>query len=275
MTSNGRLASSMERNNLFRRVALFATFPVLILLWHLVSGAGAHTGLLPGPVDVGRAFLVLIDEGVLFRDIEVSVLRAGGGLIIGVALGFLFGVGTGVSPILAASLGQVLNALRSLPAISIIPFAIIWLGIGETAKLAIIAFAVTFPVWVNTFLGVQRVDNRLIWVAQSMGLKGLPLIVRVVVPSAIPQIIAGIRIGIGLAFVSLFASEMAGAIGGVGYRIYISHLVFRVDVMIAMLFVLGGLGVLFDSAFVLICKKAFPWIYVAARTDAKGSSGGD
>jgi ABC-type nitrate/sulfonate/bicarbonate transport system permease component len=265
----------MDRENLPRRLAFFATIPALVLLWHLVSGAGGHDRLLPGPIDVGQAFLVLIDEGVLFRDIEVSVLRAGGGLVIGVALGFLFGVGTGVSPVLSASLGQVLNILRSLPAISIIPFAIIWLGIGEVAKLAIIAFAVTFPVWVNTFLGVQRVDHRLIWVAQSLGLKGLPLVTRVIVPSAVPQIIAGVRIGIGLAFVSLFASEMAGAIGGVGYRIYISHLVFRVDVMIAMLFVLGGLGVLFDTVFVLICKKAFPWIYVAAKTDANGFNAND
>jgi len=249
------------------RITSLATFPALILIWQGFSYFGLlDSRLVPSPFSVSLAFHEMISSGELVRDIMASSTRVLAGLLCGVIFGFVCGVGTGRFPAVSGSLGQILSGFRPVPAIAIIPFVIIWVGVGEAAKIMIVCWAVLFPVWIATHIGVRRVDEKYIWAAKSIGASKSQILLLFVVPSALPLITTGIRTGIGLAFISLFAAEMAGSIDGIGYRIFTSHLVFRVDKMIVALIALGLLGALVDYAFTFFARKAFPWMYHETRT---------
>jgi ABC-type nitrate/sulfonate/bicarbonate transport system permease component len=152
--------------------------------------------------------------------------------------------------------------LRGIPAIAIIPFVLIWFGLGEGSKIAVITWAVFFPVWLNVHLGVRGVPVKYVWIAESLGANGRGILVSVILPAALPAIIAGMRTGIGIAYVALFGAEMTGALAGIGYRIYSSYTVYRVDVMVADLIALGVLAALTDALFAWFARSVFPWIAV-------------
>lgn len=257
----------MISTNVFRRVVAVATMPLTLLAWQLAAELGGlDARLFPPPLEVLEAFSEMAGNGELTRDIFASLTRALAGLVLGVVTGFACGIATGRFPIFSQSIGQLLSGLRPVPAIAIIPFVIIWLGVDEFAKIVIVSWAVMFPVWISTHIGVGRVDEKHLWAAQSLGASNSQLLWRVVVPSAMPLVTTGIRTGIGLAFISLFASEMAGASDGVGYRIFTSHLVFRVDKMMVGLIVLGLMGAAVDWIFAFGFKRFFPWMQSATRT---------
>jgi len=127
------------------------------------------------------------------------------------------------------------------------------------SKYFLVFWGVFFPVWVNSHLGVASVEQRYLWAARSLGAKDWRLIWEVVLPASLPFIIAGMRVGIGLAFLNLVAAEMSGASAGLGYRVSASHLVFRSDKMIAALVTLGILGAISDGAFRYLAGKVAPW----------------
>lgn len=251
---------------LFQIVRL-STIPIIILLWQLSSWLELFDQrLFPSPLEVMNTLLDMIQSGELVRDLQASFLRAIGGIVIGISLGIGLGVGTGKFQILSGSVGQVLSIFRPVPAIAIIPFVIIWLGVGEVAKITIVSWAVLFPVWIATHIGISQVDEKIIWAAKSLGANNWKTLFYFLVPSALPLIHTGIRTGIGLAFISLYAAEMAGSVEGIGYRIFTSHLVFRIDKMIVALAALGMLGASIDYAYTYLSKKMFPWMFARIQT---------
>jgi NitT/TauT family transport system permease protein/sulfonate transport system permease protein len=127
------------------------------------------------------------------------------------------------------------------------------------SKYFLVFWGVFFPVWINAHLGVASVEQRYLWAASSLGAKDWRLMWEVVLPASLPLIIAGMRVGIGLAFLNLVAAEMSGASAGLGYRVSASHLVFRSDKMIAALVALGVLGAASDGAFRFLAGKVAPW----------------
>jgi len=230
-----------------------------LAFWQLAYTAGLYsTTLLPSPVAVLRAASEMYASGELMRDIAASLQRAAVGFLTGSFMGVLIGVCTGRMRLVDATLGQLVRLFRSIPSIALVPVAIVWFGLGETSKYVLVFWGVFFPVWINTHLGIIQVDRAYIWAAQSLGAGRAALIGEVVLPCAVPFIVAGMRTATAIAFVVLVAAEMAGAFGGVGYRIYASHLVFRVDKMMADIFVLGLLGGMADLIFAAIIS-AIPW----------------
>jgi ABC-type nitrate/sulfonate/bicarbonate transport system permease component len=152
-----------------------------------------------------------------------------------------------------------LNFLRSTPAVALIPLAIVWFGIGELEKIFVVIWGVTFPVWLNTHTGVLEVEKEYVWAAQSLGATGWRIYREVYMPRALPFIIAGARMGIATAFFALAAAEMAGAFGGVAFRIFHSHQMFRTDKMMVAILTIGLLGIVFDRLFVRIMRWIIPW----------------
>ena len=172
---------------------------------------------------------------------------------------------TGKKKIFENILSPIIQILRPLPPVAIIPLVIVWFGIDDGAKIFSIAFAVFFPVWLNTHIGVGRMAHEFLWSAKLLTTSSLKIFRKIVFPSALPFIIAGIRTSIAVAFVMVFVSELSGASSGLGYRISISSLAYRIDEMIAALIVLGALGAVTDQLFVFATNKIFPWIKFSTK----------
>jgi ABC-type nitrate/sulfonate/bicarbonate transport system permease component len=246
--------------NPVRELGKLVPFLIVILLWELLARSGIYNAkLFPAPTTIAGAFREMIVSRELFRDLFVSIGRALVGFGSGALLGISIGVLTGRNHISRFLLHPVLQSLRSIPSIGLLPLAILFFGLDEMSKYFLVFWGVFFPVWVNSHLGVLGVEQRYIWAARSLGAKEWRLMREVVIPAALPLIIAGMRVGIGLAFLNLVAAEMSGASAGLGYRVSASHLVFRSDKMIAALVALGILGALADGGFRYLAGKFAPW----------------
>lgn len=257
------MSATREARRGVRRV--FPALPVLacLLLWEFVSRSGfVSTLLVPAPTSVLVALEEWTASGDLMADLWSSGARVTLGFALGGASGVLAGMATGRSRKFDAMLSPIFQSLRPLPPVAIIPLIIVWLGIGNLAKVFSIAFAVFFPTWINTHLGASAVPETYIWTARLLRPSGAGAFFRVLVPAAMPSIIAGLRTSLALAFVMVYVSELAGASRGLGYRISVAHLAYRIDLMMAALAVLGALGALSDFVFTRAVHRAFPWLGV-------------
>jgi len=245
------------------RTAGLRSLPIagFLALWEGVSRAGIVSEyLFPPPTIVLRALARWAGTGELWHDIELSSWRLVAGFLLGGSSAVVLGMVMGRNRYAAAVFGPLFQALRALPPVAIIPLVIVWLGIGESAKVFSIACAVFFPTWINTYLGAQRIPREYLWAARILRPSGQGIFWRVLVPATMPSIIAGLRTALALAFVMVYVSEIAGASAGLGYRISIAHLAYRIDLMMAALAVLGTFGALADFAFDLIAHALFPWL---------------
>ncbi len=247
-------------------VIVILTVPIFLFCWEVISRSGLfNINLFPPPSTVLQAFITMLMSGELIRDILVSLQRVFVGFAIGSFLGIFLGILTGRIKLLERTLGQLIQLFRPIPAIAFVPLAIVWFGLGESSKYFLITWGVFFPMWMNTYLGVSNVDVTLIWAAKSLGATDRKILYEVVLPYAVPFIIAGARVGIAIAFICLVAAEMAGAFGGIGYRISASHLVFRVDKMMVGLAMLAILGAGADALFSKLAARIIPWYEVRNR----------
>jgi NitT/TauT family transport system permease protein len=238
------------------------TIPIALSLciWEAISRAGlVSAGLFPPPSKVWSALADWVLSGDLLRDLLFSVGRAFIGWALCATTGVALGMLTGRNRFAKTAFTPIFQVLRPLPPVAIIPLVIVWLGIGDAAKIFSIAFAVFFPVWINTHLGASAIPREYLWSARVLGASALRKALYVVFPAALPAIMAGVRTGVAMAFIMVYVSELAGASFGVGYRISVSYLAYRMDTMMAALAVLAGLGALADFTFAWSIRRAFPW----------------
>jgi ABC-type nitrate/sulfonate/bicarbonate transport system permease component len=253
------ITSSQLKNNP-RGLWKIVPFMIVLLLWELLARSGIYNAkLFPAPTTIVRAFREMIAAGEFVHDALTSIGRALVGFGAGALLGVSIGVLTGRSRTWRFLLHPILQSLRSIPSIGLLPLAILFFGLDEMSKYFLVFWGVFFPVWINSHLGVTGVEQRYLWAAKSLGAEDWRLTWEVVLPGSLPLIIAGMRVGIGLAFLNLVAAEMSGASAGLGYRVSASHLVFRSDKMIAALVALGILGAASDAVFRFLAGKIAPW----------------
>lgn len=236
--------------------------PILaaLVLWEYASRSSlVNPALFPPPTTVATALWQMAITGSLVNDVFVSVWRLILGLVCGATTGILIGVLTGRLPIAAKVLTPILQFLRPLPPVAIIPLVIVWFGIDNGAKIFSIAFAVFFPVWINTHIGAQHIPDSYIWSARLLTCSWKKIFWKVILPAAWPFIFAGLRSSIALAFIMVFVTELAGSSNGLGYRISITHLAYRIDEMMAALALLAALGAAADKLFVLATHLCLPW----------------
>jgi NitT/TauT family transport system permease protein/sulfonate transport system permease protein len=235
------------------------------LAWQLLSQSGwVNRAMLPSPTTVAQSGWLLVTNGELLMHLFWSVARAGAGFAIGSALAVVLGVAMARARLLDEIFNPLLQMFRAVPSLAFVPLAIFWLGIGEASKIFLIAWGVFFPVWVNTYIGVRDTSPLLARAAESLGASGWRNLVFVVLPAALPLILAGLRVSLSVALVVLVAAELAGALFGVGYLIQVSQQVFRVDHMFVGLIALGVLGFTADFLFERFVRFFFPW-YGAER----------
>ena len=232
-----------------------------LIAWEIVARLGfIHPSLFPPPTRVFQAFLEMARSGELARDVRASLWRAVIGFLLGSAAGIAVGLVTGRVEKLNNYISPLIQLFRPLPPVAIIPLVIVWFGIGEVSKIFSIAFAVFFPVWINAHLGAHEVPRTFLWSAQTLRVRGVKLLWKVIFPAALPFIMAGLRNGVSLAFIMVFVSELAGASAGIGYQISVSYLAYRVDRMMAALALLGLFGAAADLVLIRIAWLVFPWL---------------
>lgn len=215
--------------------------------------------LFPSPAQVFRAAIDLLDSGVLFADLAVSLRRAATGFLLGATLGILAGLLTSRIRFFAVGLTPFFNLLRPIPAIALVPVAVVWFGIGEQSKYLVIAYTVFLAVWLSTHHGLEHVPQTYLRAARSLGASRRVEFFQVHIPASAPHIFAGLRFGAALAFLSLVAAELTGASAGIGYRLEEARQYMLVDRMFVGLVELGVLGATLDALFVRLGRRLVHW----------------
>jgi sulfonate transport system permease protein len=268
MRSHRRL--SPRSPGAFQRAAGPWLAPVaLVVIWEALARAGVIPGkLLPSPLAVVLATVDAVRHGELLTHLAISALRATGGLAIGASLGVLLGLAVGLSRTLQLLLDSPLQMLRAVPALALVPLVILWLGLGEAAKLFIVAVTVVFPVYLNTLHGVRSVDPQLMEMGRVYGLRGAALYREIVLPGALPSILVGLRFALGLSWLVLIIAEHIGATRGLGYVAMNAREFMQMDRLVMTIALWALLGKLADVLARRLERWLLPWQPRAQRLDA-------
>lgn len=229
--------------------------PLLLLaLWQGASLSGTlSSSIMPAPIDVARAFSRLLGSGELIENATISFMRAISGLMVGGALAFSLGLSNGLSRLSAAATDTTIQMIRNIPNLSLIPLVILWFGIGEAAKLFLVALGVFFPIYINTFHGIRTVDPQLLEMARSYGFRRTALFWRVILPGALPSIFVGLRYALGIMWLTLIVAETIAAQSGLGYMAMSAREFMQTDVVVLAILIYATLGKLADL-FVRLCE---------------------
>lgn len=240
--------------------------PIILffIVWEMLTRINmevelANPTFFPAPSLIFLQGIELVKSGLLVDSIMVSTMRVAIGAIIGILLGVGAALLIGQSKKLDEWISPILNILGPIPALAILPLFIIWFGIGELPKIILIAWTVFFPVLTNTLEGIKSVNPLLIRSALSLGANQGHIYKKIVLPSVLPNILAGCQISLGLAFSALVVSEMLGAKSGLGYLIIDARNYFKLTNMYVAIIVIGLEYSLFSLLFKQIEKKMLKW----------------
>ncbi len=236
-------------------------FPLAALIvWWIGSSLGLWNAfLLPSPAGVARAAVKLAASGELLHHILSSALRIAWGFSLSCLTAFPLGVLLGVRPGLGRFFNPTLEFLRHVPPLALLPMLILWFGIGEASKTAVIVLATFFPVFLNTVDGVSRCDRKLIEVGRTLGLTERERFLRIILPSSLPSVLTGLRLGLGYSWRALIGAELIAASSGLGYLIHDAQALSRSDVIVVAIIVMGVLGALTDDLFFRLARRLVPW----------------
>jgi sulfonate transport system permease protein len=242
-------------------LALRSLLPLIIfaLWWALTDSGVIGPTALASPGATWSAFVNLLVHQDLIGDIGVSARRAGFGLLLGGGLGLIIGITVGLFALGEELFDSTMQMVRTVPyPVLIFPF-IIWFGIGETAKVLLIAYATMIPMYIFTFNGVRNVDRRVVEAARSFGLRGQRLVRKVVIPLALPSILNGLRLSAGISVVALVFVETINANQGIGYLVSQASSLQQVPNLVVCIFIYAILGILADVLVRLIERLSMPW----------------
>jgi sulfonate transport system permease protein len=265
----GPLRLEVPRRIDLRALRRIASPIAFVLLWQL----GSMTKVIPAdkiaaPSTVLAAFWTLTASGDLLRHLIVSLTRVSIGLLIGVAVGVQFALIVGLSRIGDDIIDPTMQMLRTLPYLGMTPLLILWFGIGELPKIALVAFASAFPVYLTLLGGIRSVDPKLIEAARIFGLGRWALIREVILPGALAPALVGLRYSLGAAWLSLVVSEQINADRGIGYLIMDARDFLRTDIIIVGLLVYAILGLATDAIVRAVEARALAWRPSILRREA-------
>ena len=250
-------SSKVSPSNLLIGLAL----PVaLALLWEAAVRLGLVTGrLMPPPSKIVSTLAALAQSGELWLHASATLSRVLGGFAIGAAAGTVLGALTGSSDLARRLLDPMLQALRAVPSIAWVPLFILWLGIFEASKLALIGLGVFFPIYLGVEGAVRSVDRKLIEVGRSFRLSRFGMISRILLPAVLPAWVISLRSGLGLGFMFVVAAEFMGASEGLGYLLVDGQQLGKADQILAAIVAFALLGKAADSVLILVTKPFIAW----------------
>lgn len=244
------------REPLLRGVA-----PVLLIAcWQLASSLGLVSEfVLPAPASVLAAYRELWQSGDLQSALQVSLGRAALGLLIGGGAGLLLGIGAGLSKPAERGVDTVLQMLRTIPFIALVPIFVVWFGIGELSKVALIVGAAISPMYLSTWHAIRGIDPKLLELGRTFRLSRGNQIRLIILPMALPGILVGVRYSAAIALLALVAAEQINASAGIGFILNNANQFQRTDIIIAGVLVYAALGIAVDALLRYVERKALAW----------------
>ncbi len=236
--------------------------PVLLLaFWFLATDVFKlfAPNQLPSPLTVLSTAGELVSSGDLWKHVIASIGRVLVGFAIGAVIAILAGTAVGLSKTTEQLLDPTLQALRNIPSLAWVPFLLLWLGIDEAPKITLIAIGAFFPVYLNLISGIRQADRKLVEVGYVFGLRNMELVRQIILPSAMPYLLAGLRIGFGQAWLFLVAAELIASTRGLGFMLIDGQNSARPDIMLVSIIVLALLGKLSDSLLRIVERRALSW----------------
>ena len=237
---------------------------VVILFWQFISKVWLPridpqmSVLMPAPTTIAVTAAGMIASGELFYHMIASLKRevsaflfAAAAIPLGIAMGWWRQVYSQVNPIM--------EILRPIPPLAWIPLSILWFGLGDEQNEFIIFLGMFFPILVNTIVGVKNIDPNLVRAARSLGASEHKVLIRIVLKGALPQIITGVRIGLGVGWMALVAAELVGASSGLGFLINDARSMLRTDTITVGMLTIGLIGLLIDTAIRVLSRRLLPW----------------
>lgn len=233
---------------------------LLLILWQVSSATGVlHPDVLASPGTIARAGSDLVADGTLTSAMAVSLQRVAVGLLLGGAVGTALALVSGLSRLGEDLVDASVQMLRTVPWVGLIPLFIIWLGIGEAPKVALIALGVAFHLYLNVYAGIRGVDPQLIEAGQSLGLGRWGLVRHVVLPGALPGAMTGLRYSLATAWLALVFGESVNADAGIGFLMNQAREFFRTDVIVVCLVVYAFLGLAADVIVRILERLLLQW----------------
>lgn len=240
---------------------------VLLAVWQAASSAGLLSPrTLASPAQIAATFWTLLTTGGLLWHIAVSLTRVAAGLAVGVTVGAALALISGLSRLGEDIVDAPVQMLRTLPFLALVPLFILWFGIGETPKIALVALGAAFPIYLNLFAGIRGIDPKLDEMGRVFGLNRRALIRHVVLPGALPSALVGLRYSLGLSWLSLVVAEQINANAGIGYLINDARDFLRTDIILVGLAMYAVLGLLADSLVRAIERRALSWRPMLVRS---------
>ncbi|WP_329244064.1 ABC transporter permease subunit [Streptomyces sp. NBC_01478] len=232
----------------------------LVLLWFLTSATGVlPESVLASPVDVIRQAVDLTKNGELPSAIAASGRRAAIGFLIGATVALTLSLVAGLFRLGEDVIDSSMGMFRAIPWVGLIPLFIVWFGIEETPKIALVALGVTYPLYFNIYGGIRSTDAQLVEAARMMGLGRFGLIKYVILPSALPGALVGLRYALSTAWLALVFAEQVNADAGLGYLMSNAQQYFRTDVIVLCLVVYALLGLACDFAVRILSRRLLTW----------------
>ena len=240
-----------------------ALFAVLIWVWHSIL-AGNKSAILPTPWEVVTGTKELIADGTLWTHIGASLMRVGVGFGLAIAVAIPIGLVMGLNPFVYLTLNPLFQVLRPISPIAWIPLAILWFGVGNSSPIFLIFIASVYPMIVQTAAAVHTIEQRYRRAAANLGFSRAKLLRLVIIPAILPQLIVGMRISLGVAWLVVVAAEMIALRSGLGYLIMDSRNAGnRYDLVVAAMIIIGFIGLLLDGFMRLLENlKSVRWRYV-------------
>ena len=242
-----------------RKILPFILPIAIIIFWYIITG-GLHLVrpyVLPSPVDVLYSAINIIQSGKLLKNTIDTLFKVFCGLILASVVAIPLGIILGWYQTLEDLASFVISVLRPIPPVAWIPFSILWFGIGTVPAVFIIFMGCVFPILVYTIDGVKRTDKVLIESAQTLGANDWNVLRRVILPSTVPYIVSGLKVGVGIALMCTISAEMIGSSSGLGYMILTATNLFDTGTTVVGMLVIGLIGLILDYVFGLAQKRIF------------------
>lgn len=245
-------------NGRTRLKGLAVPVALLLLLEIAVRVGWVQSYQMPAPSEIATTLTDLAD-GALWKHIGASLTRVLSGFVIGAGLALVFAAWVGLSREAEAYLEPTFAGLRSIPSLAWVPLLLLWLGIGETSKIVLIAIGAFFPVYLNGVAAIRNIDRKLVEVGQIFRFSQRQMIVHVFLPAALPGLFTGLRSGLSLAWMFLVAAELIAATKGLGYLLSDGRETSRPDIVLAAIIVLAVLGKLTDGVLAMLERRFLAW----------------
>lgn len=228
---------------------------LLLIGWEAVVLTGKYEpSLLPSPLMVLKGIKELIENGTFFTHIKVSLFRFFIGYSAAVILAIILGIILGWFQKIWDVIDPIVQVLRPISPVAWFPFIVLWLGIGDIPAIAIIFIAAFFPVLLSTVSAVKKTDKTYLKVARNFGIKQPFVLTKIILPAAFPNIVTGLHLALGSAWIFLVSGEMVGAQSGLGYLIMDARNSLRTDLLLSAIIMIGVLGLLLDKLITLFEK---------------------